>query len=65
TVILAVLSPVLHNNVPLAVVLKVLVPSQLSTTVTTGADGVVFGAAVPVPAALVQPSTVVETGRAP
>ncbi|WP_176550693.1 hypothetical protein [Tenacibaculum discolor] len=45
--------------------LKVLVPSQLSTTVTTGADGVVFGAAVPVPAALVQPSTVVETGRAP
>ena len=37
---------------------KVDVPSQLFTTFTDGAVGVVFGAAVPDPAELVQPSTV-------
>ena len=42
TNILEVIAPLLHNNVPVAVVLKVDVPSQLSTTVTTGADGVVI-----------------------
>ena len=35
-----VVSEVLHNNVPVAVVDRVDVPSQLSTTVTTGAAGV-------------------------
>ena len=40
---------------------KVDVPSQLSVTLTDGAVGVVFGAAIPDPAALVQPLTVVVT----
>ena len=56
-----VVAPVLHNNVPVAVVDKVDVPLQLLTTFTIGVDGVVFGAAVPDPAALVQPSTVCVT----
>ena len=51
----------LHNNDPDAVVDSVDVPLQLFTTVTTGASGVVFGAAMPEPAALVQPFTVVVT----
>ena len=54
------LSPVLHNKVPVAVVDNVEVP-QLFTTVTTGADGMAFGAAMPEPAALVQPLTVCVT----
>ena len=54
-------APVLHNNVPEAAVDKVDVPLQLSVTVTTGAVGVVFGAAVPLPGKLVQPFTVVVT----
>jgi putative N-acetylmannosamine-6-phosphate epimerase len=45
----------LHSSVPVAVVDKVDVPLQLSTTVTTGVDGVVLGDAMPEPAALVQP----------
>jgi hypothetical protein len=49
---------VLHNNVPVADVESVEVPLQLLVTFTVGANGVVFGAAVPDPAALVQPSTV-------
>ena len=53
----AVVSPVLHNKVPVAVVDKVELP-QLSATVTTGAGGIAFGAAIPEPAALVQPLTV-------
>jgi hypothetical protein len=52
-----VVSPVLHNKVPVAVVDNVEVP-QLFTTVTTGADGTTLGAAMPDPAALVQPFTV-------
>ena len=52
-----VLAPLLHNKVPEALVDNVELP-QLFTTITTGADGVVFGAAVPIPCALVQPSTV-------
>ena len=60
TVIEEVLSPVLHNKVPVAVVDNVEVP-QLFTTVTDGADGVAFGAAMPEPAALVQPFTVCVT----
>jgi hypothetical protein len=50
--------PVLHNNVPVALVDNVDEP-QLSTTVITGADGTVFGLAIPEPAALVQPFAVV------
>ena len=61
TVIDEVASDVLHNNVPAAVVDKVDVPSQLLVTFTVGANGVVFGAAVPDPTALVQPSTVCVT----
>ena len=56
-----VVAPLLHNSDPVAVVDNVDVPSQLSTTVTTGVDGVVFGAAIPEPAALVQPFTVCVT----
>ncbi len=57
----AVVAPVLHNNDPAAAVENVEVPSQLSVTVTTGARGAVFGAAVPLPCGLVQPFTVVVT----
>ena len=53
-----VVPPVLHNKAPDADVDNVEVPLQLFTTLTVGADGVVFGAAVPDPTALVQPSTV-------
>ena len=55
----------LHNNVPDAEVDNVEVPLQLFTTFTEGAVGVVFGAAVPDPAALVQPSTVCVTVYVP
>jgi len=61
TVIVGVDSPVLHNNVPVAVVERVDVPLQLSTTFTTGVVTVVAGAAVALPSALVQPSIVVVT----
>ena len=61
TVIDEVAAPVLHNNVPVAAVESVEVLLQLSTTVTNGVAGVDFGAAVPLPARLVQPFTVVVT----
>ncbi len=48
----------LHIRLPVAVVDKVDVPLQLFITVTAGVAGVVFGAAVPEPAALVQVPTV-------
>jgi putative N-acetylmannosamine-6-phosphate epimerase len=54
-------APVLHNKVPVAIVDNVEVPLQLSTTFTTGVDGVVLGAAVPVPGKLLQPFTVFVT----
>jgi len=54
------LSPVLHDSIPPAVVDKIDDP-QLSTTVTTGAEGISLGAAVPLPAGLMHPSTVVVT----
>ena len=56
----AVVAPLLHNKVPVAVVDKTDVP-QLLTTVTTGAVGIAFGAATPEPAALIQPLTVLVT----
>ena len=61
TVIDDAVSFVLHNNDPDAVVDSVDVPLQLFTTVTTGVVGVVFGAAMPEPAALVHPFTVCVT----
>jgi hypothetical protein len=62
---LEVAAPVLHCSVPAAVVDKVEVPLQLLTTVTTGAEGIDTGAAVPLPDALVQPLTVWVTVYAP
>ena len=53
-------APVLHNNVPAELVERVELP-QLFTTDITGVTGVVFGAAVPLPNALVHPFTVVFT----
>jgi hypothetical protein len=50
---------VLHNKVPVAVVDNVEVPSQLFTTFTTGAVGVVLGAATPEPCKLVHPLALV------
>ena len=61
TVIVEPVEPVLHNRLPVAVVDKVEVPLQLFTTVTIGVAGVVFGAAMPEPGALVQLPTVVVT----
>ena len=55
-----VVAPLLHNNVPVAVVESVELP-QLLATVTTGATGIAFGADMPLPAALVHPFTVVVT----
>lgn len=54
-------APVLHSNVPPEVVDNVDVPLQLFTTLTTGVAGNAFGTAVPLPAKLVQPFTVVVT----
>ena len=53
-------TPVLHNKVPVAAVERVDVP-QLFTTVTAGVAGAVLGAAVPLPAELIHPFTVVVT----
>ena len=61
TVMEAVAEPLLHKRSPDASVDRVEVPSQLSTTVTTGVASVVPGVAVPVPCKLVQPPTVLVT----
>ncbi len=62
TVIVDVVAPVLHSNVAAGGNTdNVDVPLQLSTTVTTGIEGAVAGAAIPVPASLVQPFTVFVT----
>ena len=55
TVIEGVVAPVLQSNEPVAVVDKVEVLLQLSTSVTVGPDGVLCNAATPVPAALLHP----------
>ena len=60
TVIDGVVAPVLHNKLPAAVVERIELP-QLFTVVTTGADGIDLGAAVPLPVPLVHPFTVVVT----
>ena len=56
-----------NNNEPGldGIVDNVDVPLQLLTTVTIGVAGVVFGAAVPDPASLAQPSTVCVTVYVP
>ena len=53
----AATDPVLHNKLPAALVDNTELP-QLLVTVTTGADGMAFGAARPEPATLVQPFAV-------
>ena len=60
TVMDEVVAPLLHNRDPVAVVDSVELP-QLSTTVTTGVAGAVFGAAIPLPCPLVHPSSVLVT----
>ena len=60
TVIDEAVEPLLHNNAPVAFVESVELP-QLFATVTTGVAGVDFGAAIPLPGALVQPSSVLLT----
>ena len=60
TVMEAVVAPLLHKREPAAVVDSTLFP-QLFVTVTTGVAGVAFGAAVSLPALLVQPLIVVVT----
>ena len=57
TVIDEALEPFDHASVPGAFVESVELP-QLFTTATDGVAGVAFGAAVPLPGALVQPFTV-------
>jgi len=59
-----VISPVLHRRSPAAVVDRV-DDSHSLLTVTTGAGGIVLGAAVPLPGRLVHPSTVVVTVYVP
>ena len=60
TVIEELVSPVLHNRDPVAVVDNVELP-QLFTTVTTGVDGIATGAAMPEPNVLAQVPTVLLT----
>jgi uncharacterized protein YqjF (DUF2071 family) len=65
TVIDVVVAPLLHNNEPVNDPAVNTELPQLLTTDTVGADGVVFGAAVPLPAALVHPSIVWVTEYVP
>jgi hypothetical protein len=58
TVIDGVVAPLLHNNDPVNEPAVNTELPQLSTTDTVGAAGIVLGAAVPLPAALIHPSTV-------
>ena len=51
-------APLLHNNEPVNDPAVNTELPQLLITDTVGADGVVFGAAIPVPAGLVHPFTV-------
>ena len=58
TVINVVVAPLLHNNDPVNPEAVNTELPQLLATDTEGADGIGFGAATPVPAALVHPSIV-------
>ena len=64
TVIEAVFAPLLHNIVPPVGIDKIELP-QLFATVTAGVAGVAPGAAMPEPAALVHPLTVLVTVYVP
>ena len=64
TVIDEVVAPVFHDKLPVAVVDNTELP-QLLDTLTTGVAGIAFGAATPVPGALVQPLTVTVTEYVP
>ena len=57
TVIVAVVSPVLHNNAPVKPDAVNTEFSQLSTTDTMGADGITLGAAMPLASGLAHPFT--------
>ena len=57
TVMDEVVAPLLHNKEPVKDVAVNMELPQLSTTDTTGADGITFGAATPEPEGLVQPFT--------
>ena len=61
TVIDEVVAPLLHNNEPVKDVAVNIELPQLSITDTVGADGIAFGAAIPLPEELVQPFTVCVT----
>ena len=56
-----VVSPVLHNNVPVKFDAVNVELSQLLTTSTTGAVGIIFGVAMPLASALLHPFTVCVT----
>ena len=56
-----VVAPLLHNRSPVNDVAVSTELPQLSTTDTTGADGVASGVAIPLPEGLVQPFTVCVT----
>lgn len=58
TVIEAVASPVLHNSEPVKPEAVSTVLPQLFATTKSGADGIIFGEAVALPARLVHPSIV-------
>ena len=61
TVIELVVALLLHNKVPeYPEAVKTELP-QLSTTLTTGASGIIFGVAITLPAGLTQPPTVCVT----
>ena len=61
----AVVAPVLHNKLPVNPLAVNTELPQLSVTSTAGASGITFGDAVPLPAALVQPSIVCVTVYTP
>ena len=52
-----VVASLLHNKEPVKDVAVNIELPQLFSTVTTGADGITFGAAIPVPEGLVQAFT--------
>ena len=60
-----VVVPLLHNKEPVKDVAVSIELPQLFTTVTTGADGIAFGAAIPLPEGLVQPFNVCVTEYVP
>ena len=60
-----VVAPLLHNKEPVNDVAVSIELPQLFSTVTTGADGIAFGVATPLPEGLVHPFTVCVTVYVP